>query len=75
MPTNRVEPPAPAPDLSDVLMVSLVRGDQRFVVLYRPDQARSAVLAVYRWVHHAGIEFDLYDFARLAERIRQGVGD
>ena len=64
--TNRLDT-ATADDLN---AIALVKGEERYVILYDDASRQEALRQVGRWAAKDGLSFTWYDAAALSQRIR-----
>lgn len=69
MPTHSA--PTRRPD--DVNVLALVKGAERYVVLFQDDQKKEALRQLGRWASNADLAFNWYDAATLSQRVRNGI--
>lgn len=55
----------------DLHVVAILRGEERYVVLYDDANKEEARRVVQKWASHPELSFTWYDAACVAQRIRQ----
>lgn len=63
---------APTRRPDDVNVLALVKGAERYVVLYQDNQQKDALRQLGRWASNADLAFNWYDAATLSHRVRNG---
>ncbi len=71
MPTNRIAPRDP----DDVSVIMLVKGEERYTLLYTEATRTEAVRTLGRWASDDDLGFTWHDAAVLSERIRKEMND
>lgn len=59
--------PEPPPDL---MVTTLVKGDERYIWIYPPDRWRDTFPTIGRFAADPELDFTWYDAAQLTQRIR-----
>ncbi len=58
----------------DFNVLALVKGSERYVLLYRDEQRQAAIDVLGRWASNPELSFTWYDVAVLRQKMRQDVG-
>lgn len=57
--------------MTDVLVTGIVKGDEKYVILYSPSNAAEAVRTCGRWALNPDLSFSWYDAASVSKQIRR----
>jgi len=56
---------------SDLNVLALVKGEERYIFLYHDDQRNQALRTLGKFAHDPDLSFSWYDAAALSQRIRE----
>ena len=56
---------------SDLHITGIVKGDERYIVLFDEAHRADALRTIGRWASNAELSFSWYDAARVSQRIRK----
>ena len=59
---------------TDPLFVVLVKGTERYIIIYPPEQTEEAIQVLGRYAADPLLSFNWHDASLLFQRIREGVG-
>ena len=57
--------------MSDVFVSGVIKGDERYVILFRAEYANDAVRTAGVWASNPELSLNWYDAAQLARQIRR----
>ena len=57
-------------DPADVVMVALVKGGERYILMFEPRNKDAAVDQIGRWAANKALAFNWYDAVALSKKVR-----